>query len=161
MRQLAEPDHREEHQADDEHREDDVPSLLGGVGQEPGHGDHRRRCYTSAGGVRSQGEVDRRIARGLARDLLEQACVARVAHRMSCFVEPAAVEQRGRRRPGSAVAVETVCTRLGAEGEQLGEVRDSGHRAGCGDPDEPVSEQGVAEQERDVVVGGANSRARP
>ena len=62
----------------------------------------------------------RGIPRDLARDLLEQACVPSVAHRMSCFVQPAAVEQRGRRRPGSAVAVETVCARLGTEGEQLG-----------------------------------------
>ena len=57
------------------------------------------------------------------------------------------------RRPGRAVAVEAVGACLGAEREQLGEVRDGGERAGLGDPDEPVGEQRVTEQERDVAVG--------
>jgi hypothetical protein len=41
--ELAEGDHREEDEADDEHREDDIPSLFGGVREERGESAHRVR----------------------------------------------------------------------------------------------------------------------
>ena len=111
--------------------------------------------------MRSERFVDRRVTNLRSGEPLERRRIARVAQPRPGVVETSAAEQRGSRRPGRAVAVEPVGPRLRAEREELGEVTDGGHRAGGRDPNEAVREEGVAEQQGHVVVGGANRRGRP
>src|SRR5581483_12046727 len=47
VRELAEGDHGDEHEPDDEHGEDDLLALLGRVGHEPDGPQHRARLYTT------------------------------------------------------------------------------------------------------------------
>ena len=76
-----------------------------------------------------------------------------LAERGPGLVEPAAPEVGGRRRPRLPVAGSPLGPRLGAEREQLGEVSHRRDVALRGDADEPVREERVAEQERDVGIG--------
>ena len=72
--------------------------------------------------VRSERPVDGIVARGRAREPLERGRIPVVAEGGARTVEAALPEERRRRGPCGAVAVEPVGPRLGAEREELGEV---------------------------------------
>ncbi len=131
-RGLADRDHRHEDETRDEHAEDHVPSLFGGVGEQPGdHGaslPNRDTCVTRA-------RVDRRLI-GIA---------AEPAHSVD---------------PGLPVTLRLLRAEMCAGRDQLGERRHRVEVAGGGDPDEAVRVEVVAEQERNVSLR-RREEARP
>src|SRR5215218_5031810 len=132
--ELAEGDHADEDQPDDEHAGDDVLPLFGGVRDEPGgHGP----SLTDAFGVRAQAALDR-LRTGLAA---KPACAG---------------------HPGLAVGVcvLAVGAESGARGDHVRQGRDRLELPRGGDPDEPVRVEVVTEQEPDVLVRG-REEARP
>src|SRR5258708_2383134 len=66
--------------------------------------------------------------------------------------KPAVTDERGGRSPRRPVAVDAAGAQLGAERDQLGQVRDGLDLAQRGDADEPVRVEVVAEQQRVVPV---------
>ncbi len=130
MQELAERDHADEDQPDDEHRRDDFLALLGGrLDGERDHGamltDQRAMGLERRFGVTAPGGAGGR------------ACA----------------EGCRRRGPNLAVARQAIRPQLGAVRDQRGQVGDGLDRPGLGDADETVRVEVVAEQERGVVVG--------
>ena len=130
-RRLAERDHGDEDQADDQHPDDDVDALP------------RRRPRAAA---RSWARLYR-----TSRDI-------RTAWAASARSTSAGTGSPPSRRaavdPGRAVVRAAFGPQRRAAGDQLGERRDRVDVAERRDPDEAVRVEVVAEQERHVVVGG-------
>src|SRR4029450_4060500 len=111
LRQLAECDHADEDQSDDQHPRDDLLALLGGVdlhfllrlSKENSYRRDRRAGATppvaEPAGMDVEGPVDGLVARTSSRERLECGGVAVSAQRLTSLCEPALPEQRGRRRP--------------------------------------------------------------
>src|SRR6266849_166015 len=144
--ELAEPDHADEDQADDQHAGDDVPPLGGGVGEHGEHGEHGA-TLADAERVRGEGALDRLCPGGSPRGILERGRIALQAKRLAGLFERSRAEQRRGRRPGSAVAACTVRAQLSAQRDQLSEVGDRDHVLALGHADEAVRVKIVTEQE--------------
>src|ERR671912_479575 len=163
IERLPDQDHAEEDQADDQHRRDHLSALLGGGGalllgrrREQGHqreGEGRHGAtLTDQSGVGLQRPLDALVARRLARKALERPGVTAFAELCARNVEPPLSDQRGRRRPGGAVAAVPVSPRLGAQGDQLCEVAYRVDIAQRRNPREALRVEVVTEDERRVVV---------
>ena len=74
-------------------------------------------------------------------------------HRVASIVEVTGAEPGCSRGPGSCVSVPSVCARLRAEGDELGEVVHRLHVAGRRDVDEPLCVEVVTQEERRIRVG--------
>ena len=111
LEELPDRDHGDEDQADDKHREDDVPPLLGDISGREEPSDHTA-TLTDATAVR----VERRLKRVLAHlthdEVPQLPRLAAQAERVACSVQLARAEQSGRRRPGDAVAVRSLGSQL-------------------------------------------------
>ena len=154
--QVAEQRDADEDQADDEHREDDVAALLGsrllGRREEIEEGGSIAAMLQNEPGMRDEGCVDRHVTRRDPRDLVERACIAVLPERRTGTFETARTERRRRRSPGRAVAVTALGTRLRAQRDQLGEIRNCGDVARVRHMHEAVRVQVVAEEERRVAI---------
>ena len=103
--------------------------------------------------MRSEGELDRLVARGGPGERAERGRIAVEPERGARLVELAGAEQRGGRGPGLAVAVAPVGRNLRAERDQVGQVGDGLDLFERCDADEPVRVEVVAEQDRRVEIG--------
>ena len=165
--EVADEDDADEDQPDDEHREHDVAcpprrpssrlaarrwtnaaSIAATLPDEPGvrcEGGSRRNRRPPRGGRPRRARSNRR------------ACAARRARRRGRPVRATTRSPPRRRRRRSLPAARACAHRR----DQLREVGDRRDVTRLGDVHEPVCIEVVAEQERRVPVGGANSRERP
>jgi hypothetical protein len=75
VRQVTEQDGPEEDKPDDEHREDDIPSFLGGIGQEPERGEHGAMLSQPLG-MRGERAVDELVTGRVSCEAVERRGVA-------------------------------------------------------------------------------------
>src|SRR5215207_11303097 len=125
--QLPERDHADEDQARDQHAENHLLALLGGIDlgvlllcEENGCGEERHAGATLTIHLVSMGlecSVDGLVASGLARQGLERPRIAAAAQRGTRLGQTPTSQQRCRRRPGRSVAGTAVATRLRANGD--------------------------------------------
>jgi hypothetical protein len=158
--ELADRDDAQEDEADDEHDEDDVSTLLGcrllrrekEGARELGH---RVRILMNARCVERECPSSQASARRRFGEAEKPCRVAAVAERRPCLLEPLvrSSEERHRPRPGGAVPRPPLGTKLRAQGKELGEIGDDVHLSDRGDPDESMGVEVVAEEDGDVAVG--------
>src|SRR5690348_99221 len=126
-RGLAQGDHSQEDQADDQHRRDHLLAFLGrGLG---GKGCQSEQRHAGATLAKSAVVCDERLLERRAcvslRQLRERRRVAVVAQRNAGLLELTGPEQRGARSPSCTVAWSRVGPELGTERDQLGQVGNS------------------------------------
>ena len=150
-------DHREEDQADDQHREDDLLALFGrGLGEDVEHGEN----LSHAAGVGRECAIDRGVADGGPRRGTRAARVATPAERAARLVEPcprsaAVAAQSGPSPPAPSARS---CEQSEISSERSATASTSPKR---GDADEPVRVEVVAEEQRRVAVRRGEQARRP
>src|SRR5919106_4725108 len=106
-------------------------------------------------GVQDEGALDRISACFERGQIEETRCVVVVPERSARLLQDFPAAQAGHGRgPGGAVARAVLGPKLGADGEELGEVGHHVHLAVSGNADEPVRVQVVPEQHGRVPVDG-------
>ena len=153
--QLAERDHRDEDEPDDEHREDDLAALFCGVREDQERSEHRPVTLPHQAVVRATCSLDGVSTCGPPRGVEQRRSIAAIAQVGSGGVERALAEEGRSRRPGRSLTPTTVCTRLGAEGDQLREIVHRADAPGRRDADEAVGVEIVPEEKGGVRVGGS------
>ena len=99
---------------------------------------------------------DRLFSRRAHGEPKERVPIALLRQRSPRIGKPAldAPEQRDRRGPGLSVPGPVLGTQVGAEGQELGQLRDHPHVPLGGDPDKAVGVEVIAEEDAGVAIGG-------